>query len=415
MDAVHTRQARKLVIVLFLIGAAFITGVIAVSAVNPIIGSRLGGGAAFAGIPSAVYLAGSAAGAAIWGSLNARLGRRRGLALGTAAGAAGALICMAAINTGRLLLYLAGMLLLGFALAALQLSRFIAGDIHPPAQRGRAIANVILGGAAGAVLGPVLVTPLSQAVARAGMDELAGPLLAAFILLILATILAAAGLKPEPETLAGAVLQQYPDSNPVTGRTARPLKALLRQPPVILALTAMSLSQLVMMSVMMITSLHMKDHHHSLGDISLVLSTHSLGMFAFAAISGRLTDRLGRLPVILAGAGALALSGILASLSPDIVPLAAALFVLGMGWNFCFVGGSSLLADQLAPSERARTQGFNDMLLNGGGMAGTLGAGVLYSVFGFSSVTLAGTVVAAALFATALVYTLRRVAPQEAV
>jgi MFS family permease len=100
-----------------------------------------------------------------------------------------------------------------------------------------------------------------------------------------------------------------------------------------------------------------------LGDISIVISAHTFGMFAFSLISGQLVDRWGRGPVIMAGAAMLTLACLAAPLSPDVFPLGVSLFLLGLGWNFCFVGGSTLLADQLSPQERARTQGLNDLLV----------------------------------------------------
>jgi MFS family permease len=90
--------------------------------------------------------------------------------------------------------------------------------------------------------------------------------------------------------------------------------------------------------VMVMTSLHMRDHQHALGSISLVIGAHTFGMFAFSVISGRLADRHGRVPVIAAGSAALILACLAAPLSPDVLPLAASLFLLGLGWNFCYVG-----------------------------------------------------------------------------
>jgi len=108
-----------------------------------------------------------------------------------------------------------------------------------------------------------------------------------------------------------------------------------------------------------------------LGDISIVISAHTFGMYAFSIVSGQLADRWGRGPVIIIGSVSLILACLGATISPDVLPLGAALFLLGLGWNFCYVGGSTLLADQLTPVERARTQGFNDLLV---GLAGAIRA-----------------------------------------
>jgi MFS family permease len=146
----------------------------------------------------------------------------------------------------------------------------------------------------------------------------------------------------------------------------------------------MVLGQVVMVALMVITSLHMRDHHHNLGDISAVIASHTFGMFAFSVISGRLSDKWGRGPVILVGASTLLLSCIAAPLSPDVLPLAVALFLLGLGWNFCFVGGSALLADQLSPLERSRTQGANDLLVGLASATGSLGSGFVFAASSYA-------------------------------
>ena len=125
-------------------------------------------------------------------------------------------------------------------------------------------------------------------------------------------------------------------------------------------------------------------------DISMVIAAHTFGMYAFSVISGRLADRWGRAQVILTGAGVLVLACVSATLSPDVLPLAVALFLLGLGWNFCYVGGSTLLADQLSPTERARTQGANDLLVGLASAAASLGSGLIFASLGYTLVAVIG-------------------------
>src|SRR3989441_4185037 len=132
-------------------------------------------------------------------------------------------------------------------------------------------------------------------------------------------------------------------------------------------------------SVVRPTPLHMRGHQHAIGIISFVISAHVVGMYAFSIISGRLADRWGRLQVIITGGTFLILACLAATLSPEVLPLSVALFLLGLGWNLCYVGGSSLLSDQLSPPERARTQGFNDLLVGLASAAGSLGSGSVFS------------------------------------
>ena len=169
---------------------------------------------------------------------------------------------------------------------------------------------------------------------------------------------------------------------------------IFRQPAALVAVTAMVLGQVVMVAIMVITSLHMRDHQHNLRDISAVIASHTLGMFAFSVLSGRLSDRWGRGPVILVGTSTLLLACITAPLSPNVFPLAVSLFLLGLGWNFCFVGGSALLADQLSPLERSRTQGTNDLLVGLASAAGSLGSGFIFAASNFTVIALVSGILA---------------------
>jgi MFS family permease len=170
-----------------------------------------------------------------------------------------------------------------------------------------------------------------------------------------------------------------------TPRPARPLSAILRLPGTRVAMSTLIVAQVVMVMLMVITSLHMKGHHHPLGRIAAVISSHVVGMYAFSVVSGRLADRWGRGRTILGGAVLLGLACLAAPLSPAAVPLGVSLFLLGLGWNLCYVGGSSLLADQLAPSERARTQGFNDFLMGAASATGSLGSGWVFAAVGYGA------------------------------
>jgi len=140
---------------------------------------------------------------------------------------------------------------------------------------------------------------------------------------------------------------------------------------------------------MSITSVHMKALHYPLGALSLVISAHTLGMYAFSILSGRMTDRWGRGQVLILGAVVMFVSCLMAAPSTGLVALVVALFLLGLGWNFAYVAGSALLADQLSPGERAKTQGFNDMLLNLTSAASQIVSGVVYAVGGYGVMALA--------------------------
>jgi MFS family permease len=380
-----SRTARKITFVLFLAQSLASAGFIASATVGSILGAELGGNA-WAGAPSAVFLLGSALAASVWGVLMDILGRRNSIALGLSLGATGAMLVVMSANQSSLLLMYPGMVLMGIGNSAVMLGRFAAAEVNPPEKRGAAISNVVLGGTAGAIFGPLLVGPMGAFSLRLGMDELAGAFIASMVLFVIASVIIFFGLRPDPREVGRQVAALYPDSAP--GGVARPISVILREPAALTAVTAMVLGQVVMVAIMVITSLHMKDHNHQLGDISAVISAHTLGMYAFSVVSGRLADRWGRGPVILTGAVTLLLACLAAPLSPDVLPLAVSLFLLGLGWNFCFVGGSTLLADQLSPAERARTQGVNDLLVGLASATSSLSSGLVFATTSYTVIAL---------------------------
>jgi MFS family permease len=272
---------------------------------------------------------------------------------------------------------------MGIANAAVQLGRFAAAEVNPPDQRGRAISNVVIGGTIGSVVGPFVAGPAGQLIKPFAGDELAGAYLVAMVLFAAGALVVFVGLRPDPREIGRQVAALFPQSTDSAG-PARSIPVIFRQPAAAVALLAMVLGQMVMVLVMVITSLHMRDHNHMLGDISIVISAHTFGMYAFSIVSGLLADRWGRGPVIMVGSVSLILACLGATISPDVLPLGAALFLLGLGWNFCYVGGSTLLADQLTPVERARTQGFNDLLVGLAGATGSLSSGLIFAALGYA-------------------------------
>jgi MFS family permease len=407
-----SKIARKLTWILFANQSLASAGFIAAATINSIIGARLGGSASYAGVPSAVYLVGAALAASAWGYIMDRIGRRNGMVAGLAIGVLGNVLVLAAIGASSFLLFLTGMVMMGITNAAVVLGRFAAAEVNPPEKRGSAISNVVLGGTFGAVIGPLLIGPMSSFARSLGMDELAGAYIATLVLFAISSVVVFVGLRPDPRDVGRQVAAAHPDpAHASLAGEARPIFEILRQPAALVAVSAMALGQVVMVAIMVITSLHMSDHQHNLRDISAVISSHTFGMFAFSVLSGRLADRWGRGPVILTGASTLLLACITAPLSPDVLPLAVALFLLGLGWNFCFVGGSALLADQLSPLERSRTQGMNDLLVGLASATGSLGSGIVFAASNYTVISIVAGVLALIPFLMSLFWTRRKPVP----
>ncbi len=383
------RAARRIVGTLFVAQSLVSASVIAMATVLSIVAADLTGDPAWAGAPSAGLQLSGAAAAIVLGGLWDRLGRRLGLALALATGLVGVALTAAAIEFRSILLLGLGIVALGATRAGSQLSRFIAAEVSRPEARGRAISLVVWGGTLGAVGGPLLVGPSSRAGAGLGLNELTGPVALGIPLIVLSVLAAYAGLRPEPMEISRRIESDL-NLGSSEEAPARPWRRLARLPGVIVAVVTVVLAQTVMIMLMGITSLHMHDHGHPLAGISLVFSAHTLGMFAFAPLAGRLTDRVGRGPVMVVGSLITLLALVLAPASPQIPWLVAGLFLLGLGWNLTFVGGSALLSDQLTPAERSPTQGTNDLLIGLASGIASLASGVVYGSLGYGVVSLVG-------------------------
>ena len=383
------RLARKITFTLFLAMSLGSAGFLVAATVNTIVGADISGNPAWAGLPASMFTLGTALSAFLLGFAMERFGRRWGMLMGLAAGLFGTVLAAAAIGVVSFPLFLAGMAFSGAARAALQLGRFAAAEVHPPDQRGRAISNVVIGGTVGAVLGPWLAGPMGQWAESAGYHEMVGPYVASFILLSLAALAVFILLRPDPRELGKEVERLYPEAKVDEGQV-RTFLQILRIPAAAVAVAAMVLSQVVMVMLMGITALHMKDNQHDLLAISAVISAHTFGMYAFSIFSGQLADRWGRGQVILVGGAVLMLACILAPISTALIPLVLSLFLLGLGWNFCYVGGSSLLADQLNHLERSKIQGTNDLLVGLATALGSFISGLIFASLGFGMVGMIG-------------------------
>jgi MFS family permease len=249
-----------------------------------------------------------------------------------------------------------------------------------------------------------------------GLHQDVGPWAALVCLCLVAAALTFFLLRPDPMTVARALSVEAGEARKRDGHVSesfvRPLSALLRLPKVQLGIIAALVSQTVMVVLMAMTPLHMDHTHHGREDISLVIAFHTLGMFGLSPLTGYLIDRFGRIPMLMVGSVTLIISALLAPLSSEVPLLALALFLLGLGWNFGYVAGSSLLADALQGEERARVQGINDALVFLAAGFGSLGAGVLFANGGYGTVSLAGLVLVVALIAVMWWLTRPQLAPE---
>ncbi len=363
------------------------TGHIAAVTVATIVAADLLGEQALAGLPGATVVLGAALGATLLSNVMAKTTRRRGISLGYTVGVAGALIATIAIILRSFPLLLVGTLLIGFGSASNQLARYAAADMVPMHRRASAIGTVVWGGTVGSVIGPTLVPVASGMAAGVGLPPLAGPYLVPVLFVGAAALLSFVFLRPDPYELADETDVHAQLAADAAGDAVEPVLAILRRPAVVAALATLVVSQLVMTLIMTMTPLHMTSHHHSLADVGIVLSGHTLGMYAFSPVSGWLSDRFGRTRTIFVGAAVLIISGVMAAVAPPDggVLLLVGMFLLGVGWSLGYVAGSAMLSDELEVHERTRIQGAADSLIWSAAAGASLGSGLIVAVAGYTA------------------------------
>lgn len=379
--AAGRRRARAALVTGVALGS---TGHIAAVTVATIVAKDLLGSETFAGAPGATVVLGAALGAVLLSGLMARHGRRPGLALGYTIGVGGALLATMAVILRNFPLLLLATTLIGFGNTSNNLSRYTAADMVPAERRASAIGMVVWASTVGSVVGPWLV-PIAGAMALAvGLPKLSGPYLVPVVFVGIAALVSFAALRPDPYDLAD---EEALTADAAAVASQDSVRTILRRPGVTPAIVALLAGQFTMTLIMTMTPLHMTQHGHDLDAVGLVLSGHTLGMFALSPISGRLTERLGSVRSIFLGAAILAVSAVMAAVAPPDggLLLLIALFLLGYGWNVGFVAGSTMLSERLEIHERTRIQGAADAMIWSAAAGASLGSGLVMAAAGYAA------------------------------
>lgn len=383
VNKIITKSTRRRIVgSLFGAQSLFSAAIIISFTLTSIIAVDLSGNESVAGLPSTVTLISRAALAYPIGWLLDRLGRRLGLSIGYLIGVTGALISAWSVISGSFLGFLAGAALFGGSRAASEQSRYVAAEIFPSQSQSKVIGWIVFAGTIGAILGPLLVGPAASMAEGLSLLAYAGPFIVAALMLLIAGVVTFALLRPDPQKIGQAITaieRGDGQDSAMLEEQARPLRQIFGNSYAILAIAAMTIGQLVMVMLMVITPVHMNHHDHGTQAISWIIMAHTLGMFGLSGLTGGLISRFGRLTMIAAGAFILIVACFLAPVSTDLPLLALSLFLLGLGWNFAFVAGSSLLSAQLFPIERGRAQGAGEMSVAIGAGLGSLASGVIFA------------------------------------
>jgi MFS family permease len=397
MTTLYTTPGRasvrgKLMTALFVAQVCGSTGHSIGLAVGSILAADITGTNTWSGLPVAVGALGTALASWPLARLMARSGRRPGLALGYGLAVMGAILGMVGVGIRSFPLMLGGMALFGIASTSNLLARYAAADVSSVADRGRAMGLIVWGSTVGSIIGPNLMAPALRVGALLGIESAASAFLVAVAGYALAAILIEMFLRPDPLAIARQTQAIADAGRPA--RAARRLRAILGDVRVQIALATLSISQFVMISTTSTSPVYLHDQGHHVGTIGLAVSAHLAGMYVTSPLSGWLSDRFGRLPMIGAGASILIVAVMLAGLAPgsDRGLIMAGLFLNGVGWNLAFVAGSALLTDALAPAERASIQGLADLFMGLMGALGSTAGGMILGVWGFAVLNAVGGV-----------------------
>ena len=393
-----------------LIGAASLSSAVTVGAfvVQEILGQKTPWG----GIASATVTTGTAVMSQVLSRVMMRRGRRPGMQTGYALAVLGAVLAGVGAETSSLPVFLAGLFLFGNGQASNLLARYAATDLAEPERRSQAMSRIVFASTFGAVFGPLLIGPAETAGQEwFGWHKYTGPWILAGCILLLAFVNAAVRLRPDPLVVSGGLRPAGSGKLPSI-RAALTIVAATNRGR--LALASMVVSQAAMVAIMTMTPVHMKLHGHETLS-QYVVSLHIAGMYAFSPVVGRLTDRRGTLWSVLTGGWILVAATVASSLSGDgPVIVFPALWLLGMGWNFGLIGGSSMLLESVSDSDRVTVQGSADLLMSlCGGIAG-LSSGFIRRAVGYHVLSVLG-LLAVGLLMAAAVHERTRTARLEAV
>jgi len=317
-------------------------------AVTGLAGFALATDKSLATVPLTCYVIGSAITTIPASFLMNAIGRRGGFQVGTTIGMAGAALCALAIYLSQFWLLCAGMMVMGVYTAFGKYYRFAAADAADVSFKAKAISFTLAGGIIGGIVGP----EMAKRTTGHFTDHLIylGPYISLIFVCLLATLFLT---RLDIPRLSAAERKEG----------GRPLSQIMTQPVFVVAVLASMLSYGIMNLMMTSTPLAMRAHDHHFNDAAFVLQWHMIGMYGPSFFTGSLINRFGVLNVILAGC-VLLLGCIIAALSgTTLLNFWTALFVLGIGWNFMYVGGSALLTEAHTPAERAKTQAANDFLV----------------------------------------------------
>lgn len=386
------------VLLLAMCSALAMTGLVMLALVATLAGELLAPQKSLATLPVGLMFVGTMVTTVPASLLMKRIGRRNGFMVGAMFGLIAAILGIAALLAESFVTLVAAGFVQGMYSAFMLYYRFAAADAVPESHKSRAISYVMVGGVMAAVMGPEL------AKVSAGLFD---------DTLFLGSYIALAGL-----AIAAIVLIRFIDIPPPGEEErsggGRPLREIVKLPTFLIAAMAAMVGYGSMALVMTATPLAMKFHAHSFADSAFVIQWHVMGMFVPSFFTGHLIRYFGSVRIILAGTTMMFAVVAVSATGTGLWEFWVALLFLGVGWNFMFVGGTTLITEIYTPREKAKVQGMNDFLVFGTNTVASLSAGMVLHLYGWQAVNYAVVLPLCVVFATAFLLRLKRRAAQRA-
>ena len=297
------------------------------------------------------------------GKITDAYGRKPGIQLGLAVALAGALLVAWSMSLKSIVVLTIGFLVFGMGMAAAHQLRVAVADMFPPSLRAEALGYVALGSIVGLAISPLLVTAAERIAPDLGYDAMTLPWLMLPVLIVVGMILVTF-IRPDPKEIGQNLPHYFPGAPLPPPRDIASqdfsIVAMLRRTPIRLAIVANCAAQGNMSIVMVLTSLVLHHHGHSLTAIAFSHMFHTVGMFGFTIPLGRLADRMGRERVMYPGVAVALVGAALVTFTPAFWPVTLGTFLVGIGWAAANVASTALIADRSATGERGRAIGVSD-------------------------------------------------------
>jgi MFS family permease len=371
IEAITSRTGRRNAALLAVSQGLYVCGISVDLTLTGVTGYQLAPDKALATLPFALITVGAAVITVAAAFILGRIGRRLGFALGSLSGATGGLVSVYATFHGLFWVFCIGTALIGAYQGFAQFYSIAAADSVDAPRKSRAISTVLAGGVLAAIAGPALAAATKDLIPNV---MFAGAYLMVAVLALLSTVL---------------ILSLYRDVEPVGAVAAealppRPLREIARTPIFGVGVATTMAAAAAMVFVMTAAPLAAVACNHTIDDGAHIIQWHLIGMFVPSFFSGRLVAKFGVWPVLATGMALILGCAVTAIASTSLVAFYVALFLLGVGWNFMIVGGTTLFAQSYRPGERPKVQAFGGLLNNLAGATAALSAGFALQNLGWT-------------------------------